>query len=347
MLLPRDPELAGHHVGRPGECAVDITAADVLQRADIPPLVQERRVRSQGVLRRRHGFELGVVHLDEGQYLVELALVRRRHQSQGITHIARDVADADHHVPVVDDVADLVLRDVLRREDCDAVRVSLGLARVDRVDEGAGIVRAQRLGVDHSLKTDVVSEKPCAEGLFGRVRPVRTVGHPDARVRAGNHRVVPEHLPGRQDRILDLLVSGAATDVHADALGDVVTGGVGVLVEEGLARHDHARDAEPALHGSRLAERLDVHLLLALAESLCGDDLLVLEGRRLARAGLHELAARDDDARPARRVVAALLDRQHPDLVAQDGEQWLLVRYRVALAVHGDLHDGADPFDAY
>src|SRR5665647_1952006 len=48
-------------------------------------------------------------------------------------------------------------------------------------------------------------------------------------------------------------------------------------------------------------------------------------------------------ARPARRVVAALLDREHPDLVAQDREQWLLVRYRVVLAIDADLHDGAAP----
>src|SRR5262245_36446041 len=59
---------------------------------------------------------------------------------------------------------------------------------------------------------------------------------------------------GRQNRVDDRLVAGAAADVAADSLDHVVAGRRRVVVEQRLGGHQHARGAEAALRGKMLHE---------------------------------------------------------------------------------------------
>src|ERR1041385_8592044 len=83
-----------------------------------------------------------------------------------------------------------------------------------------------------------------------------------------------ELLRGVLDRLDDVDVAGAATEVPRDRLADVVLGRLGVLREERAAGHHHARRAEAALQAVLLPEALlDRVELVSLLEPLDGVDL--------------------------------------------------------------------------
>ena len=60
----------------------------------------------------------------------------------------------------------------------------------------------------------------------------------------------------RQDGFDDLLVPGAAAQVAGEALLHLGPGRVRVVREQGVARDELTRDAEPALDRARVEERL-------------------------------------------------------------------------------------------
>src|ERR1019366_2418274 len=65
------------------------------------------------------------------------------------------------------------------------------------------------------------------------------------------------HLRGRLlDRLDDVHVTGAAAEVPADPLPDLVVRRVRLLFQQPGRLHDHARRTEPALHAVLIPERL-------------------------------------------------------------------------------------------
>ena len=76
-------------------------------------------------------------------------------------------------------------------------------------------------------------------------------------------------------------VGAAAAEVADHGFLDLVHGGVGVAVEEGLGRHHEARRAEAALHAAVLDVGVDEGVLGA------GDALDGLDGRTVALDGEH------------------------------------------------------------
>src|SRR5438132_9330396 len=69
----------------------------------------------------------------------------------------------------------------------------------------------------------------------------------------GNRGLTPiEFFGGRLDRFDDLGIAGAAADVAGDAEADLVLARIGVLVEQRLRHHDHARGAEAALRATQV-----------------------------------------------------------------------------------------------
>src|SRR6185436_15422973 len=54
----------------------------------------------------------------------------------------------------------------------------------------------------------------------------------------------------------DVLVARATADLAGDGRADLVRGGIGVLVQQRAARHQHARRAEAALQRMHLMEAL-------------------------------------------------------------------------------------------
>src|SRR5215472_2255547 len=101
-----------------------------------------------------------------------------------------------------------------------------------------------------------------------------------------------------QHRLDDVLVAGAAAQVAGQRPAHVFLGGVGVLVEQRLGGHHHARGAEPALQAVLLLEALLQWVQLAGGgQALDGADLVPVgldgqHGARLHRAPVDQHGAR-------------------------------------------------------
>ena len=148
-------------------------------------------------------------------------------------------------------------------------------------------------------------------------RPASAAGRP------GSPGTRPELVGGPQHRLDDVLVAGAAAQVAGQRPADVLLGGVGVLVEQGLGGHHHARGAEPALQAVLLPEALLQRVQLAGAgQALHRADLVPvgLDGEH--GAGLDRAAVHQHRARAAVGGVAAHVRAGQPQSPAdQVGEQ--------------------------
>jgi hypothetical protein len=71
------------------------------------------------------------------------------------------------------------------------------------------------------------------------------------------------HVTRQFDRVENLLVAGAAADIAAKALLDLLATGERIRPKRRGRRHHHAGDAIAALAGARLMERLLQHAELA------------------------------------------------------------------------------------
>ena len=154
----------------------------------------------------------------------------------------------------------------------------------------------------------------------------------------------PSVRPRRADGLLDVGVAGAAAEVAADHVVDLLLGelrrGVARL-QAGGDRHQEARRAEPALQRVALAEGLlhrVQHLAAAVVvarQALDGGHLVPvdLDGEHQARA--HRVAVDQHRARAADAVLAADVRAGQPEVVPQRvGQQpraparWLHVEHR-------------------
>ena len=93
----------------------------------------------------------------------------------------------------------------------------------------------------------------------------------------GNGEVFSQHPRREQDRLLNLLVAGAAADIPLDALLDLGEGWIGFNIQERLCADDHPGGAEAALHRPRLGEGVGVDRRLAFAQPLDGGHTLALK----------------------------------------------------------------------
>src|SRR5580765_8233453 len=147
------------------------------------------------------------------------------------------------------------------------------------------------------------------------------------------------------DRFAHLLEGAAAADVR-DRGVDVRVGGLGLLLEQRLHRHDHSRLAVAALRHVVLDPGL-LHLgeLAALREAFDGGDLLAHRGAEREGAGAHGGAIDVHGARAALRDAAAVLGAGEPDLLADRPQQRLIgVDVDVEnLAVDGQLSHFVSP----
>src|SRR5207249_7573034 len=110
---------------------------------------------------------------------------------------------------------------------------------------------------------------------------------------------------GPLDRLDDIVVARAATEVALELVPDLVFRRLRVAFEHLVGGHDHARRAEAALEPVLLPEALlDRVQLAVLRETLDCQDGRTVGLDREHRARLHRLAAEEDRARAALARVA-------------------------------------------
>ena len=135
-------------------------------------------------------------------------------------------------------------------------------------------------------------------------------------------------------------IGGAAAEVAAHELGDVLVAGGVALLEQLDGGHDLPGRAVAALEGVVLDERLLHRVQLAVRrEALDRRDLAALAGDGERQAGEHAAAVDPDGARAARALVAALLGAGEAEVLAQRVEQAdaRLELEDARLAVDGEL----------
>ncbi len=322
---------------RAGEGRRGITLHDGLAIAEVRQVrVDLRRTVGHGRLGGVEGREQVVVHDDRcrrGQCLVPRPC---RDDGDRVTEgpdlvVAKDRAVGD---AVLDAVRAL---DVCRRHDTDHAGHGRRRGVIDAADDSVGVRTADDGQLQRARHPDVGAEGGRAAGL-GHGRRPRMRHAKGRRVVAGQQvrrgELAAQEAAGQLDRVDDLDVAGATAEVAAERALHLGAGGVRVGLEQLGGGHDHAGDAEAALHGPGQHERLlDEARPVRRAEPLDRGDLGAVERGDLRDAREDGPAIDEDHARPALALpVARLLGAGQPQVVAQQVEQ-----DRLAL-VGDDLH---------
>src|SRR5579884_564549 len=175
--------------------------------------------------------------------------------------------------------------------------------------------------------------------LTGRPMPPRVAVSGMRRLLGGCRRLAAQLGGAVLNRLDDVHVAGAATEVAGDAEPDLRLGRVGVLVQQRLGGHDHPGRAEAALQPVLLPEALLQGMKLAvLLQPLDGQQLAAIGLDCQQRAGLDVLAVQNDRAGATVRGVTADVRPGQPERLADevDQQQPRLDLGSARLAVDGD-----------
>jgi hypothetical protein len=128
----------------------------------------------------------------------------------------------------------------------------------------------------------------------------------------------PALFGGEPYRNHDLGIGGAATEISAEVVLDLLIGGVGMLVEQLRHHHDETRRAIAALERRGLDERL-LHRaeLLWSIEALHRDDLGTIDELGEVEAAGYRQAIDQYGAATAQPLAAAFARAGEPELVLQ------------------------------
>ena len=345
VLSVRRVELPGDHVLALGDGECGVAPLDVLVGHEVAALMDQGRLRQHGFLGGADGLQYLVLYLHQLLGLLQDILGLGGNDADGVPQIVGDAAHGDHGVPVLHQVAHLVLSgDVRGGEHAHHTRKGLGLLGVDGLHQGAGMGGTDGGGADHALHIYVVGIDTGTLDLLRHVDAVDPAAQlPGPALLLIGDASLPEDL-GRQAHALDdLHVSGTPADVGPQGEPDLLHRGVRVAVQQALGRHDHAGDAEAALDGPRLAEAVGVGLLLKIAEALHGEDALALHLIRRKDAGSHSLAVHQDGAGAAGALAAPVLHAGQAQLVPQEADELLIFFGSDGLPVHSKCSHCGSP----
>src|SRR6188508_1956444 len=177
----------------------------------------------------------------------------------------------------------------------------------------SGLVRSSR-----SVSVVMTSLSSASRGRFGgdRLAVDRLSGDDRGGLRGR------EFSGGLLDRLDDVHVARATTEVAADALADLRFVRVGVLGEEPGRLHDHPRRAEAALQAVLIPERLLERMKGRLAgHPLDGLELTAIGLDSEHRARLRARAVDVDGARAAVARVAPDVRPGQPEVIAQEMDE--------------------------
>ena len=297
-----------------------------------------------GLLGGADGAQHLVLHLDHPLGLLQDLLALGHDETDGVPQVVGGAAHGDHGVPVLHQVAHLVLsRDVGGGEHPRHPGQGLGLLGVDGPDNGPGVGGADRRGVEHAVHVDVVGVEALAPDLLRRVYPVDPGPQGPG---AGLLRQSALAEDGRRQAYArnDLHIAGAAADVGAQGAADLPLRGVRILVQQALGGHHHPRDAEAALDRPRLPKAAGVGLLFKFAEPLHGEERFALQLVRGEDAGPGGLSVHQDGAGAAGPLAAPVLHGGQAQLVPQEADQLLIVIGSYGLAVDCKCGHVVSPF---
>ena len=258
-----------YHVGRSGQCALDVATGIGRHRQHVAVqlpdgvLVGDHSHLRIAVDRQRH-----VLQFHQGSGPAGRLPVIGHHHGQYVAQIRGATSLRNHHWPVgVDDSYPTSPGDVCRRQHpVDSVD-RLGRRGVDPDHVSPGVVGQPQCRVKEIVRKQVVDVVAVAEGQLVGLH----LGHAGADPALGQrHR----HLAGGQGLhgVEDLHVAGAPAQVGPHMAGRVVPpkhlAPVGRLVQQRLGPHEDARDAKAALQRAVGSKCLGIPDALVVREAL-------------------------------------------------------------------------------
>ena len=149
MLRKRRLEGFRHSVFRSLKRPSGIPSRHVTALAEIARLMNLRGIRPPCLVDVPHRLEHLIVDVHQFLRFFQRIPVFRNHQTDRVSDHPRRVTLGDHNVPVLLDVADLVVRNIRRRQDADHARNLPGLRQVDLSDNRSRICRPYTGGIGH------------------------------------------------------------------------------------------------------------------------------------------------------------------------------------------------------
>ena len=247
------------------------------------------------------------------------------HERDRVAEVMRQPAGGDERILVVLEMTDLVFPgNIRRRDDADDAGQRRGLRRVDGEDARARILAAHGGAVAHVGQIPVVGVFAVAEDLFLDIDTVDAGAKLPVVLRRLRNDAFTAAFGRKAHSVDNLDVAGAAAVIVAQRIADLVVRRVGILIEQRLGAHHHARDAEAALDGSGLAVGVGVELLFLVRQTLDGDDVLSRQRIGKRRAGADGLAVNDDRAGAAGALRTTVLHARQVQRIAQIAQKPLV-----------------------
>ena len=161
---------------------------------------------------------------------------------------------------------------------------------------------------------------------------------PHACGNVGRHRQsFAQGLRRHHDRLFNLYIAGAATNVAAQRFLDPGGGRLGVLVKQSLSADHHPRRTESALYCTGFGKRPGIHFFFPLRQTFHRNHRLVLQPAERQQTGPHRQPVDQHHTSAAGSFAAAVLHRSQPQGFPQIFQQVLVFRFLVYDAIYREL----------
>ena len=165
----------GHHVSGIFQGLLCIPAGNVAALAQISLLMYPGRVLCHGFLNGAHGFQLLIINLHHPLCLLKDVPGLGNHQTDGVAHTAGDISLCNHYVPVLLEMAHLVIGDILGREHGQHAGKGRCLLAVNIQNPCPRIPGADSRSIYHSLHLHVIRVLAVAQHLFPHIQAEGTL----------------------------------------------------------------------------------------------------------------------------------------------------------------------------
>ena len=345
MLCIRRIKPPGDHMLAAGNRQGGVAALDVLVGQQVTAAVDQRCVISHGLLGRTHWCQHLILHLDHPLGLLQNLLGFCGHNTDCVAQVVCGAAHWDHSIPVLDDVAHLVLAgDILSGKHTHHARQGQSLLLVDGLDNSPGMSAADGRGVNHAIHIYVVGVLTVALDLFRHIYPVDMGAQlPLPLFRIVRQMPLPEDPCGDLHAFHDLHIASTPANIVAQGKTDFLLSRNRIHVQKALGRHHHAGNTEAALHRPRLAKAIGIGRLLKVAEAFCCKNSFPVQLIGSKNTGSGGLAVHQDGTGAAGAFAAAVFHRGEAQLIPQKTQQLLILLRCNGLAVYHKCRHSTSP----
>ena len=157
---------------------------------------------------------------------------------------------------------------ILCRQYTHYTRKRLCFLCADRLHNGSGIPGTHGASIDQTRKIhliQIIHIFSCAQYLSFHIYTMNPAAYLNHLLLLIRSHILPQHPGCQPNGINDLFIAGAPAVVIADSVCNFRTAGIGIRIQKSLGTDHHTRNTEAALHRSRLAKRIYIHVLFPLA----------------------------------------------------------------------------------